>query len=36
MLRDTTPAAMRAEAGVDELEEAFIRLVGRPAVESPA
>ena len=31
VLRDTTPAAMLADAGVGELEEAFIRLVGRPA-----
>ena len=36
VLRDTTPAAMRAEAGVDELEEAFIRLVGKPTAETVA
>jgi ABC-2 type transport system ATP-binding protein len=33
VLRDTTPAAMLAEAGVAELEEAFIRLVGKSPAE---
>jgi ABC-2 type transport system ATP-binding protein len=36
VLRDTTPAAMLAEAGVAELEEAFIRLIGKSAVEAIA
>jgi ABC-2 type transport system ATP-binding protein len=36
VLRDTTPAAMLAEAGVAELEEAFIRLIGKPVVEATA
>jgi ABC-2 type transport system ATP-binding protein len=36
VLRDTTPAAMLAEAGVAELEEAFIRLIGKPAAEAAA
>jgi ABC-2 type transport system ATP-binding protein len=36
VLRDTTPAAMLAEAGVAELEEAFIRLIGKPMVEATA
>jgi ABC-2 type transport system ATP-binding protein len=30
VLRDTTPEAMLTEAGVAELEEAFIRLIGVP------
>ena len=34
VLRDTTPSAMLAEAGVAELEEAFIRLIGRSAAET--
>ena len=36
VLRDTTPAAMLAEAGVAELEEAFIRLIGQPVAEATA
>ena len=36
VLRDTTPAAMLAEAGVAELEEAFIRLIGKPVAEATA
>jgi ABC-2 type transport system ATP-binding protein len=36
VLRDTTPAAMLAEAGVAGLEEAFIRLIGKPAAEAQA
>ena len=36
VLRDTTPAAMLADAGVAELEEAFIRLIGKPAAEAAA
>jgi ABC-2 type transport system ATP-binding protein len=36
VLRDTTPVAMLAEAGVVELEEAFIRLIGKPAAEAAA
>jgi ABC-2 type transport system ATP-binding protein len=36
VLRDTTPAAMLAEAGVANLEEAFIRLTGKPAAEAAA
>jgi ABC-2 type transport system ATP-binding protein len=36
VLRDTTPAAMLAEAGVAELEEAFIRLIGRSPAEAVA
>jgi ABC-2 type transport system ATP-binding protein len=36
VLCDTTPTAMLAEAGVAELEEAFIRLIGNPAVEAAA
>jgi ABC-2 type transport system ATP-binding protein len=36
VLRDTTPAAMLAEGGVAELEEAFIRLTGKPAAEAVA
>lgn len=35
ILRDTTPPAMLAEAGVSELEEAFIRLIGKPAAALP-
>jgi ABC-2 type transport system ATP-binding protein len=34
VLRDTTPTAMLAEEGVAELEEAFIRLIGKPAAEA--
>jgi ABC-2 type transport system ATP-binding protein len=36
VLRDTTPVAMLADAGVVELEEAFIRLIGKPAAEAAA
>jgi len=36
VLRDTTPAAMLAEAGVAGLEEAFILLIGNPAAEAAA
>jgi ABC-2 type transport system ATP-binding protein len=36
VLRDTTPAAMLAEAGVAELEEAFIRLIGKLVAEATA
>ena len=36
VLRDTTPAAMLDEAGVPDLEEAFLRLINRPQADAAA